>query len=507
MPQVENHSSVNFVGDENEFGRIIKETSPDLSFERAPRPDLGQILLPIILRWWFLLVVPLICGGLGYYLVGHNTIYYQGRMLIGVGPAVKEINTDVPELLYLRLTASYIQLVSNDRFLQAVVRESHTNLDLDSLRQSIVASAVKDTPYFEFQIVGIDPDELLKILGSIRDLLLDESPQAQELRNQSQQAFLKARTQELNSLIQARSNDLSNLENNPNFNPATDAATQSPTETGNSSASAIRAELDTYNKELSEISQYNTNNVLNQLHVVESPHLLIDKLGAQPKDGALALGGISLALVIILVWLMEKYDPCLRYSYQVAQILGQSILMVAARKTGWGKLLRGRGRSRKNENAIELVASELLVRANYFPARVPTRYRLLVLVEKHSVESEPQLNNLAMALVGLGINCSIRDGITGETVFFKLPETEQTFIPTTETGLALNTINPFELRLSWELVRVQWPVALPIAGNLIRQADDLLVVCSLKKSSRQSLYKLRDFLAKTPCRVAGTLLI
>lgn len=468
---------------------------PDPLSTTPTGPDLGQILLPVILRWWFLLVIPLVCGGIGYYLVGHNTTYYQGRMLMGVGPAVKDIQIDVPELLNLRLTASYIQLVANDRFLQMVAQQSHSKLDLDSLRQSIVASAVKGTPYFEFQIVGTDSDEILRVLASIRDLLMDQSPQTQELRNQTQQAFLSARRQELQNLIQTRNQELSSLQNNPGSGPNAATGVNATTR----STADVKSELDAYTTELTEISQYNTTNVINQLHVVENPHLLIDKLGAQPKDGAVALAAIGLALVIILVWLVEKYDPRLRYRYQVRSILSHSVLQVV--KNGRKK------KGRSGPNQLELVTAELLVRANQHGLKDPPRCRVLFLVENNCPKPENSLQDLAVALVGLGINCSVRDGLTGETIFFKLPEKEPGFGSTAETSLARSNFENNATKVSWELINLKWPVAQPIAVNLARQADDLVVLCSLNKSSKQSLYKLENFLTRMSGHVAGVLLV
>lgn len=445
-------------------------------------PDLGQVLLPKLRRWWFLLVVPVICGILGFYIVQHDTPYYQGRMLMGVGPSAKEVKVGVAELVNLRLTASYIQLASSNRFLELVVQQSNSKMDQVNLRQSIVASALKNTVYFEFQFVGTDPAEVLKVLGAIRDLLVDESPQLRELRSQAQQDFLVNRRQELLTLIEERTQELNTLVNAPALAAAAgDGSTVR-------SASLVRSELDSYNQELTELNQFTTTNVPNQLHVVENPHLLSVRLGAQPGDGAIAMAAISLALVIILLLLVEKWDPRLRYSYQVNQLLQRNVLLA----TGPGKKSAGR--------PLDMLAAELVVRANSSSPKDRSIYRLLCLAEDHTKNATLNISGLAETLVSLGINCTVRNGLSGELKFFSKAGNG-------EASPGLRKMSPHSFKGNWELIELKWPASLATAGNLAWQADEVVVLCSLNNSYKESLHKLKVFFDKVSCKIAGVVLI
>jgi hypothetical protein len=469
------------------------KTNPPGAISRAGReakpvslvgPELRQLLLPLLRWWWALLIVPLISGAIAFYVVQQGAAYYQGRMLLGVGPPVKEVQADIPELIVLRLTASYKDFVASDRFIELVAQQAHSHLDMDSLHRGIVTSALKGTPYFEVQFVDTDSTEVLNILRAIRDLLMSESPQVRQLRTKFQQDFLTERKIELQALIQARNQELSQLTNQlpPPGNPDT-------TNQDLRNSSTVREELDSYKQELNELNQLTGTNEANQLQVVEEPHLLSIKLGAQPRDGAIAMGTISLALVFGFIFLIEKFDPKVRHYNQIQQLLGQNILLVNRR-------------SQKQSQPYQLLAAELVVAA--VDRHVPAKFRLLCLYENWTAGMEPALSNLEQALGSLGMICTIRTGQPNGVLDPAEPDDDY---PNRETGLVsrdqLYVKNPVE----WDLISQNWPASLQQVSNLIQQCDSVLIFCSLNKSYIQSLVKLRSFLDTVPINVAGVVII
>jgi hypothetical protein len=352
------------------------------------------------------------------------------------------------------------------------------------LHRDIVTSTLKGTPYFEVQFVDTDSAEVLNILGAIRDLLMNESPQVHQLRTKMQQDFLTSRKIELQGLIKARSQELSEVGAKlpPPDNPFT-------TNQDIRSSFTVKAELDSYTQELDELNQFTDNGEANQLHVVEEPHLLSIKLGAQPRDGAIAMGTISLALVIGFIFLVENFDPKVRHFHQIQQLLGQNILLVNRRR-------------QKQSQLYQLLAAELVIAA--VDPHVPAKFQLLCLYENWTAGLEPALSNLEQALGSLGMICTIRTG--GPNGTFNPADLDDDY-PNRETGLTgqdqLYVKNP----VKWDLISQNWPASLQQISNLIQQCDSVLIFCSLNQSYKQSLAKLRNFLDTVPIQVAGVVII
>jgi capsular polysaccharide biosynthesis protein len=115
--------------------------------------ELRQVLRPLLRWWWALIVVPVLSGVIAFYLIQHSTHYYQARTLLNIGPSLRQLDSQAPLLVTIRLGSMYSQIVNQEYFLTTVAQQSNSGLTSDQIRQSVVAYFNTSTPFLEIQFV------------------------------------------------------------------------------------------------------------------------------------------------------------------------------------------------------------------------------------------------------------------------------------------------------------------------------------------------------------------
>ncbi len=480
----ETTSQNNFSGEGKPI-ELAKPSNPDGGLE------LRLLLRPLVKWWWLLIIVPILCGGVAYYTIQRGTTYYQARTLLNIGPSLKQIEDQAPPLVTLRLGAIYSQLLVHENFLKMVAQQSEAHLTEEQIRQSVVVYFRSGTPYFEVQIVDSNASRCLLTLKTIAKLLTEESPQLQELSKALQQKFLVERQLELENLIDYRKYELTEL----NQQLGVDGETSGKNILITNNTNILKSEVENYSQELKEIEQFTSNTEPNQLQIVEEPHLIPLVLGPQPKNAALALAVISLTLLIILIYLIEKLDNRVLNKQQVAQLLGRPILLLKHR--------------RRNQylHQLELLAADLL--ASYSANRNCDRLRVLVVYEQYTRDVVQLVQGLAKALAELGVSVNVviaRDSTSGRKSRQTSSKDTMDTIETMTTQLPLEDGEFQNTAVQWEFMVQSWPTSLKYLSVISTDCDSALVLCSLKRSKKKALSGLAGFFQVSRLEVGGVIL-
>ncbi len=485
-------------------------TRPGVSRKlELPSLEMGQLLAPLRRYWWILLVVPLISAWVGSWLVQSGPTYYQGRVLIGVGPDIRQVKEDIPALVTIRLVSGYSKLVQQDNFLGMVVEQSKTGMTVNQLRQTTVVSGVIGTPYLEIQYVDNNSGRVITVLNTMRDLLRSQAPQARDLRFKSQQDFILARRVELNGLIENRKAELAALTRQEQAQTDAEKDIQASSDPNARTLNTVKGELESYKQELNDLDLYGSSNELNQMYVVDEPYLLPVKMGVQPRDAAVAMGVFSLALTIIVLALLEKFYPVIRSSRQVEELLGYPVIF--ARRVRQRR--HGSGANSRSE-AYDGLAAELVIA--YCDRLNLTDVRLLMIHEAHTEEVTLKLRSLAQALARLGLATTVVRAVgrgRGERNQPRPEALEQDVIEiilpgggesTSESGVEIG-LQPIFARC--ELVSQIWPCSPRFLAEWSGECHGTLILCSLERSNKKALADLAQVIKNFPLPVKGILIV
>jgi len=458
--------------------------------------ELRELLRPLLDWWWALLIVPILSGAIAYYMVQKSPTYYQARVLLNIGPTVKEIKNQTPPLITLRLGSSYGQVVYQDTFLALVAQEANVGLSADEIKQATVVQFTPGTPFFEIHVVDSSATRPLTLLDTMTRLLTSEAPQVRELKRKSQQNFVASRKAKLADLITNLKQKIDNGDSSPPSDSGTDAENaivKQPT-------LPPQTQLDAYTEELSELIKITPDSEPNQINIIEQPYLVSGKLGAQPSAAATAMGLVGLSLVVVLVYLLNGLDSRVRRPYHIRFILNWPILLLRKRKLA--------------ETNFDMLAAELVSAYH----RDAVTVRLMLVHEKRTTGVEETINKLGESLSRLGLNITITVGGIGQTLInesaaeFIQPGTsevidnlgeEAVFGEESATGLVSYT----PLNSQWELISQEWPAPTRHLTNLGRTCTGSIILCGLNRSHKKSLRTLSEFFITTQLPVAGVVVL
>ncbi len=458
--------------------------------------ELRELLRPLLDWWWALLIVPLLSGAIAYYMVQKSPTYYQARVLLNIGPAVKEIKDQSPSLITLRLGSSYGQVVYQDTFLALVALEANVGLSADEIKQATVVQFTPGTPFFEIQMVDSNPTRVVTLLDKMTQLLTSEAPQVRELKRKSQQNFVTSRKAELANLI---SNLRQKIEKGDSDLPS-DSGTDIENAIVKQPTLPPQTQLDAYNEELNQLAKINPETEPNQINIIEKPYLVSGKLGAQPGNAAIAMGSVGLALVVLLVYSLNGLDSRVRRHYQIRLLLNWPILLQKKQKLA--------------QTSFDMLASELVSAYH----RDAVTVRLMVVHEKRTVGVEEAIGKLGESLSQLGLNVTITVGGIGQTFInepvveilqpdyvevINISEDEALFGEESATGI----VNFRPLNSQWELISQEWPAPTRHLTNLGLTCTGSIIMCGLNRSHKKSLRTLSEFFITTQLPVAGVVVL
>lgn len=457
--------------------------------------ELRQILRPLLRWWWALLIVPALCGGIAFYLIQRSPTYYQARTLLNVGPDPAFIPGELPELTIIRLGHSYAKIAQEDQFIQEVIKEAKSPLSVQDIKQATVVFYVGGSQLFGIQTVDSDSERALTLLNTMNKLLQSRTPETDKILRESERKFQSTRLTELKTALDANktalrkiNDELQSLSNSNSVGDLTLVA----------QAYDIKDKLNRFELEYRELDGFVNGIDPNLFRVVADPWLVDVELGPQPRNAAVAMGTVSLTLLLIFIYWLEKLDSRVRTALQAEKLLGQKVIMALPN----GKRKRFfKGRQVYPLDAAlcyDLLATELT--SNYDPQT--GNHRVLIVHEQYSVGVEGLLNGLAEALAREGIQAQVVESLAARAL---ITASSPAAIAARSGGggaVALQEAPDLE----WNLINQNWPSNEEYLRYLNGECAEVLVVCSLKRSRRRNLSKLHAFLEANNSNVMGLVL-
>jgi hypothetical protein len=409
-------------------------------------------------------------------------------MLLSVGPAVKNIETQIPYNIISNLSASYRDLLTQDNFLELVTRQPEIQQNAEQLKKAIVVQANPGSPYFEVTMVDTNPNRLLTQLGIIGNLLTGPTLQLKEIQLSFEKQFIQDRLTELNQLIAQRQEELKT------FGAQLGLQDEVQNNNARSAAQQVAGEIDSYQQEIKDLTKLVNNPEANQVNLVEKPHLVPASIGPQPLYAALTVAALSLLVGIGLVIALDKIENIVHSGDQAMALVKRAI------PTNFPP-----GRVRAGDRQPGLIAAELY--ALFIRQQNLKRVRLLILYEEHTRGIPAMLNELTQELYKLGnfvkvINVG-REASLEPAVSTEVAEEMPGPAPA-DTGIFSS---PIIRPPVFEIVSHPWMDNLNYLIMENHGYAGALIACSPKVSSKTGLVALSRFLVKARFQIMGLILL
>lgn len=139
--------------------------------------DLKRLFFEILKRLWLIMLVGVICGS-GAFLYAKFFITPQYKATATI--YIQNYTGENDEKIYSsdlsasqNLVTTYQGLLTSDNVLNRVKEKLGENYDVDAIRASFAAEAVKDTPILKISVSNNDPEEAAKIVNEIAKVAPD----------------------------------------------------------------------------------------------------------------------------------------------------------------------------------------------------------------------------------------------------------------------------------------------------------------------------------------------
>ncbi len=456
--------------------RIIS-TTPQLGLsEPSNGVELRQFLRPLLKWWWALLLVPALCGGIAFYLMQQSPRYYQAQTVLEFGQPLTQTENQLPLPPIPILGPTYKELVVSDQFLQLVVAQLGPNNtpSVAQLQKDVIAYHTYWTNTIQIQITANDPIQTLNILNTINSILINQTPQLTELQKKfitQHQAELTAQNTEDQKQIDSLNNQLDQANN---------TLTQDSINNITNSIEQLKSQIDDNNAELQGLAFYINQIQTYQLHAEIAPTLINSTLGPKPLDAALALGSLSLALLLVIIFLLEKTNDKLQSVEQLEKITGQRATII--RDTA----------QEVSQQDWELFASEIFATYNV------TQQSAILLVLHDQMEPKhqqpPVVEALVKALLRVGVSSHIS---TFQNLASANPIRTLTKPRYQSEVLTPDSLPPFEC----QLIVQSLPVTKEALHYFSLYCDGVIVLAELNYSTKKNLIQLAGFLKNQPVNI------
>jgi hypothetical protein len=379
-----------------------------------------------------------------------------------------------------------------------VSQKSGTAVPPDEISSSTVVFFTAGTPFFEVMYVDRNPERVIRILDTISKLLVEETPQIKEMKRKSYLDFIAVRRADLLEEINKLNSEIKDLDGQKLSRGEVDEVNSKI----DYNITLVKAKISEYEQEIVELGSFTSQNDANQIFVIDKPHLVSLKLGVQPNGAAMAMGALSLALLVIFIYFSELLDKKVKNRHQLETLTGW--------KT-WNQPLK-RLNKQKDEN-YELLAAELA--AGYAEHGGYGIYRVLIIHEQNTKGVPEAMIALARMISLFGYNINISKGYTqkyagSHAANISEPDVMENVSPQTVFGEVLENKQETALQianLDWEIISQQWPASAAQLSMLSLDCDVILVLCSLKRAGKKEMQELARFYQATPFKIKGLLLV
>lgn len=154
--------------------------------------------LRIVQRWFWLLVLGLVLGGVGGFVFSHyQTPVYQASTRAMVMRPPQESASDYTYLSDQQLTQTYIQLLSTQPLLDAASAE----LGYQVVREQVSVQQIRDTQVIQLTVEDQAPGRTVEIANALIAQLIDQNETFQASRFASAEASLREQIQQMEGQI------------------------------------------------------------------------------------------------------------------------------------------------------------------------------------------------------------------------------------------------------------------------------------------------------------------
>jgi len=125
--------------------------------------------LPVLKRWWFLIVIATAVAGLvGYFISASAAPEYESRVRMLIGPIAPAVDVQRASGLNAQ---TYAELATSTSVLETTIAELGLPMSVETLKQSVSATANSDTRILTIAVNADDPTLAPRIATSIADNL------------------------------------------------------------------------------------------------------------------------------------------------------------------------------------------------------------------------------------------------------------------------------------------------------------------------------------------------
>ncbi len=184
-------------------------------------PDLMKYVVYVLRRFWIVIIVATLLGGVGYIFFDRQDASYRAEAQVFIGNALdpNPDRTDVQTALLI--VPTYAEFARTTSVLMTTIENLELDMSVASLRRRISTRIIVDTPILSIRATTNDPELSASIANEVARNLIAESPSSLTDAELQQMDSLRLQLEDLesqNTVTRAQSADLLEQLNNAEEN-------------------------------------------------------------------------------------------------------------------------------------------------------------------------------------------------------------------------------------------------------------------------------------------------
>jgi non-specific protein-tyrosine kinase len=508
--------------------------------------ELRRVLSIISHRWYWLIILPIIYGGLGYLATKTQTPVYTATTTMLAGDIISATDLNRQEIAASDLMAvTYKELIDRQPVMQAVVDSLGLSMSWQSLRNQVKVIVVEGTQLIQITVEASSPEAARRIADEVAYQLILYAPNVfRNVENEDVMLFVQQQLTNLQDRIEAGHNRMTALESA--MVTTTSAERLGELQAEAKTLEALIADWENNYTQLLLILQSKKN--LNKLTVIEAAQANTRPIRPRPEVYVLVGVGIAFFLALGLIFLIDHIENTIKSPDEITQdfdlpILGY-IAKVPGKKTPGVLDLEDSKSAAFTESYLSLRAQlELCALDQEREEQQPLRKILITSCERGTGKTSVATNLATIIgqgekgvvlvdadlwhskiheLLGLSNEVGLSDLIRNGKDFSETIQnpTGKFKVITSGSKASLGKSNPFETLDSKKMDKIlatlaknnevvildSPPLILSDALLLSTKVDGVLLVVQIGRTRRKHLRSVLERLARVNARVLGVVL-